>query len=241
MSGSSLAMYEAIRCAKSHCQGVIYGTYRRGTLPCDKTHMSKPDEVARVKIALKRLMEQKNIKAKPLSLKAGLGETFVRDLFEREGNDVKLGTLHKLAGALDVSFDEILGSEAIVIAGRVGAGGNVIYDEVRDGLAPRPPAMGGKLEALEVEGDSMLPRYSSGDIVYIGRTHSGMLPEWYGEYCAVRLVTGETYIKLLARGTRPGFVTLRSLNAADMEDVEIEWATPIVFVLPRLARRMMGF
>jgi phage repressor protein C with HTH and peptisase S24 domain len=234
-------MLEAIACAKSHRQGVIDSTFRLQVPACDKPHMEHQDEVARVKGVLRRLMEEKGIKAKPLARKAGLGETFVRDMFEREGSDLKLGTLHKLAGALDVSIDELVGSAAVIIAGRIGAGGTVVYEETRDGLAPRPPAIGGKLEALEVEGDSMLPRYSSGDIVYISRTHPGMMPEWFGEYCAVRLVSGETYVKLLARGSKPGFVTLRSLNAADMEDVEIEWATPIVFVLPRLARRMMGF
>lgn len=188
-------------------------------------------------------MERKGIKAKPLAIKAGLGETAVRDILESRSVDPRVGTLRKLAVELDATLEDLIGSELIPLTGKIGAGGTIIFEEdtSRDNMAPRPPAMGGALEALEVEGDSMLPRYSSGDVVYISRRHPGMLPEWFGEYCAVRLVTGETYVKQLARGSRPGYVTLRSLNAADMEDVEIEWATPIVFVLPRLARRMMGF
>ena len=101
---------------------------------------------------------------------------------------------------------------------------------------PRPPGITGRLEALEVVGDSMLPRYSSGDVVYISRDIDGVLDAYIGEYCAVRLTSGETYVKLLARGSRPGFFTLRSLNAADIEDVEVEWATPIIFVMPRAGR-----
>jgi phage repressor protein C with HTH and peptisase S24 domain len=203
--------------------------------------MTDDYEVARVKAEIKRLMDLKGLKAKPLSKLAGLGETAVRDMFDREGSDMKVGTLHKLAGALDVSVDDILGAAGVPIVGRVGAGGNVVYDEVRSGSAPRLPGMGSKLEALEVDGSSMLPRYSSGDVVYISCERRGVAEEDIGEYCAIRLQSGETYIKQLAYGSRPGFFTLRSLNAEDILDVELEWATPIVFVVPRATRRLMGF
>jgi repressor LexA len=203
--------------------------------------MQEEYEVTRVKAQLKRLMERKGIKAKPLSIKAGLGETAVRDIFEREQADMKVGTLHALAGALDVTIDDILGATAIDLVGRVGAGGSVIYSEAPLGTAPRPPGISGAVEALEVEGTSMLPRFSSGDVVYIAREHDGVSLEDIGDYCAVRLTSGETYVKQLALGSRPGLFTLRSLNAEDMPDVELEWATPIIFVLPRAARRRMGF
>ena len=31
----------------------------------------------------------------------------------------------------------------------------------------------------------------------------------------------------------PGRFTLRSLNAADMENVEVIWAAPVLFVMPK--------
>lgn len=228
-------------CALSHRQGVKHLTYPLGLFACDNSHMPEKYEVTRVKAELRRLMERKGIKAKPLAKKAGLGETAVRDIFEREGSDMKVGTLHKLAGALDVTIDGILGAGAVDIVGRVGAGGNVIYSEAPLGAAARPPGVSGAVEALEVEGTSMLPRYSSGDIVYIAREHDGVDPEDVGDYCAVRLLSGETYVKQLALGSKPGLFTLRSLNAEDIIDVELEWATPIIFVMPRSARRRLGF
>lgn len=229
------------KCAKPHGQGVIVCAYPVRRISCETTHMRTADDNEQVKEALRRLMEIKQMKAKPLAKKAGLGETAVRDYLERETSDVKVGTLRKLARALDVSIEDLLGVEQVVITGRVGAGGSVIFDEA-DGLetAPRPPGIGGNLEALEVVGDSMLPRYSSGDIVYISRVHDGLSPQYFGEFCAIRLVSGETYIKQLSRGSKPGFYTLRSLNAADIEDVEVEWATPIIFVLPRISRGLLA-
>lgn len=186
-------------------------------------------------------MLRKGIARKPLAQRAGLGDTSVRDLLDNEDRDIKLGTLFKLSGALDMTIDEFVGgAQPVPLSGRIGAGGSIIFEEVPGDTVPRPPGMGGDLEALEVDGDSMLPRYSSGDVVYIDKASRGVSEDCFGEYCAVRVVSGETYIKLLARGSRPGFVTLRSLNAADIEDVEIEWATPIIFVLPRAARRRMG-
>jgi DNA-binding Xre family transcriptional regulator len=228
-------------CATSHRQGVKRLIFRPLAFACDKAHMPEPYEVDRVKAELKRLMDLKGIKAKPLSKKAGLGDTAVRDIFEREGADMKVGTLHALAAALDVTLDDIVGAAGVSIVGRIGAGGNVIYSEGPLGDAPRPPGLTIKVEALEVDGSSMLPRYSSGDVVYIAREHDGVVEEDIGEFCAVRLTSGETYVKQLAHGSRPGFFTLRSLNAEDILDVEIEWATPIVFVLPRVARRRLGF
>lgn len=84
----------------------------------------------------------------------------------------------------------------------------------------------------------MLPKYSDGDIIYIQRWHDGILPEYIGEDCAIRLSTGETYIKQLIKGSEEGRFTLLSLNAPPIENVEIEWATPIAFIMPARSRRL---
>jgi repressor LexA len=98
----------------------------------------------------------------------------------------------------------------------------------------------GKLVALIVEGSSMLPIYSDGDIIYIPRSHwEGVLEDDIGDDCAVRLKSGETYVKQLVRGSAPDRWTLRSLNAPDMENVELEWATRVLFIMPRRSREML--
>lgn len=227
-----------IGCEYSHGQGVKSRIFSGHIRACDTSHVDERAEIERVKASIRRLMAQKNMAAKPLSKKAGKGETFVRDMFEAA--DVKIGPLHRIADALDVTVADIVGGAMVTVAGRIGAGGTVIYESVGDAEAPRPPGLSGRIEALEVEGSSMLPRYSPGDIVYIAGEAAGVSQEDIGEFCAVRLTTGETYIKQLSYGSRPGLFTLRSLNAEDIEDVEVEWATPIIFVLPRAARRRLG-
>lgn len=232
---------EGYRCVATHRQGVFLRTSRTHAESCDTTHMSEhSDKVEEVREALRRVMERKGMKPKPLAKRAGLGDTSIRDLLDNPGRDIKIGTLQKIAGALEVNVEDLLGDNGVPLTGRVGAGGSIIFSEVDGGTMPRPPGGGGDLEALEVIGDSMLPRYSSGDIVYISRTHDGLTADAIGDYCAVRLESGESYIKLLARGSRPGLWTLRSLNAADIEDVELTWATPILFVLSKAARLRLG-
>lgn len=230
------------RCVATHRQGVLLHPYPFSREKCVTTHMTDGmDELQRVRAALREAMERKAIKNKPLAQKAGLGETSVRDLLDNEDRDIKLGTLFKIAGALDTDIRDLIGgSPAVPLVGRVGAGGNIVYDEVIGETVPNPPGLTGQVEALEVQGTSMLPRYSNGDVVYISATMRGISEEDIGDFCAVRLKSGETYVKQLAYGSRPGFFTLRSLNAEDIVDVEVEWAAPILFVMPRAARRLLG-
>jgi repressor LexA len=67
-----------------------------------------------------------------------------------------------------------------------------------------------------------------------------VLLDYLGEDCAVRLTTGETYIKQLIKGSSPGLFTLLSLNAPPIENVEVEWATPVVFIMPARSRHLFS-
>lgn len=171
-----------------------------------------------------------------------MGETLVRDILKpkRDNPDVRLGTLVRLAGALDCRLEDLIVSPRVPIAGHIGAGGSIIFEDPLpdEETVLRPPAISGEVTALEVRGDSMLPKYETGDIIYIQRQHEGVLPQYIGEYCAVRLLGGETFLKKLAYGSAPERFTLVSLNAADMADVEVEWATPVLFVMPRRSRSL---
>jgi SOS-response transcriptional repressor LexA len=173
-----------------------------------------------------------------LSLKAGMSATGIKDLINRVDNP-GIGTLHKIAEALDVSFEHLVGGGSIPLVGDIGAGGEIILfpnSEFEHEMVARPPLTYGPVIALRVAGDSMLPKYDSGDIVYVRREHDGVLPTYIGSHCAVHLADGGTYLKILSAGTEPGKYTLRSLNAADMENVEVIWASPVLFIMPRSAR-----
>src|SRR6185312_6859531 len=177
-----------------------------------------------------------------LSKAAELSESAVRDLLTRTDNP-GIGTLTRIAEALEMPVDRLTGAGLTVpVLGNIGAGGEVIFatdpDRVLNGnndfpTVPRPPLVTGRLMALQVVGSSMLPKYDPGDIIYVRRDHEGILPAYLNRYCAVRTGDGGTYLKILSPGSEAGHYTLRSLNAPDMENVEVVWASPVLFVMPK--------
>jgi len=194
-------------------------------------------DITAVRDSLGRLMKARDIKRKPLAKQAGLGETAIRDIFDEKRTDVRASTLVKLAEFFDVSMDELVGMGPVPLLGKIGAGGEVIfYEDPEPRMVPRPPLGAGRLMALEVVGGSMLPKYEPGDVVYIRRDHEGVLPEYLNDYCAVHTADGGTYLKILAPGTEPNRYTLRSLNAEDMANMEVIWASPVLWVMPRRSR-----
>jgi phage repressor protein C with HTH and peptisase S24 domain len=226
-------------CEISHGQALACGIFRAsrlGGLPCDISGMGNSLNIQAIRDTINREMEAKGFSRRKLSLTAGLSVSSVRDLLERTENP-GIGTLRKVAEALDLPFEAISGTERVPLMGKIGAGGAIAFFEAtQPEFVPRPPLAPGPLMALEVAGESMLPKYDPGDIVYIRRDHDGVLPRYIGEYCAVHLADGGTYLKILAEGSQPDRYTLRSLNAADMPNVEVIWAAPVLFIMPRRSR-----
>lgn len=194
-------------------------------------------EIEKIRAFIIAEMERQALSRRALSARAGIGMTAVRDLLERTANP-GISTLNKVAGALSLPIEALLGRDSVPLVGKIGAGGLVSYASDDDSyeMVARPPNAVGDILALEVLGDSMLPKYEAGDVIYINQEHPDPAERHVGEYCAIRLADGGTYLKMLAKGAAPDRYTLRSLNAADLENVEVEWATPVLFIMPRRSR-----
>jgi repressor LexA len=127
---------------------------------------------------------------------------------------------------------------SVPIMGRVGAGA-VIQPEIEQ----MPPEGLGEVElpfpiseetiAFEVAGESMLPKYENGDIIVVYREQHHPLTSFYGEEAAVRLKTGERYLKTIERGKSASVVNLTSFNAKPINAVKLEWIGEICVTLPR--------
>lgn len=118
------------------------------------------------------------------------------------------------------------------LAGYVGAGQEVYqFDEDGAGYVDAPPGATSATEAVEVRGESMLPLYEDGTILYYSKQ---MSPDvMLGRRCIVRLEDERVLVKTLRRGSERGLWTLVSLNAPDIEDVGVQWAAPIDWIKPR--------
>jgi transcriptional regulator with XRE-family HTH domain len=217
----------------------IFRESRGGRVPCD---ISPMPNIAAIRETIERVMQEKGFSRRSLSKAAELSESAVRDVLSRTDNP-GIGTLTKIADALEMPADELTGAGLRVpILGNIGAGGEVLFatdpdEELNDfdslPSVPRPPLAVGRLMALQVVGSSMLPKYENGEIIYVRRDHEGVLPAYLNRYCAVRTAEGGTFLKILSPGTQAGRYTLRSLNAPDMENVEVVWAAPVLFTMAK--------
>jgi len=87
--------------------------------------------------------------------------------------------------------------------------------------------------AFEVSGDSMLPKYENGDIIVVFKEQQHPVSSFYGEEAAVRLKTGERYLKTIERGKSATQVNLTSFNAKPINGVKLDWIGEICVTLPR--------
>ena len=133
---------------------------------------------------------------------------------------------------------EYLGLNSVPIMGRIGAGASIEPEHEQvppEGLGEieLPFPMAEETIAFEVAGDSMLPKYENGDVIVVFRDQRHPLSSFYGEEAAVRLKTGERYLKTIERGKSPALVNLKSFNAKPIVGVKLEWIGEIYVTLPR--------
>lgn len=116
--------------------------------------------------------------------------------------------------------------------GFVGAGQAIVpFDADESEWVEAPPEVEPGTVAVEVRGESMLPAYEDGFLLYYSRR----LPphEMLNKRAVVQLANGSMLVKTIRRGTTPGYWNLGSLNAYDLEDQVVEWAAPIDWIKPR--------
>ncbi|MBL3587425.1 phage repressor protein [Rhodovulum sulfidophilum] len=205
--------------------------------------------------------EKLGISEGALSLQAGLSRDGIRNWRRRleKGEDAAGATISALAGvarALSVSETWLIhgigdGPDAptIAIAGAVGAGARVpVFDAYEKGDGPQvecPPGLSPhNIVAVEIEGDSMEPVYSAGDLLFYTRWSDGSVPsEAVGKRCVCECEEGLGWVKVVRQGREPGLFDLHSFNDQTpvMYGVRLKWAAPIKLHWPaELARKVDG-
>lgn len=158
--------------------------------------------------------------------------------------------LEGLANIFHVSPSALIIEErpTIALAGKVGAGAKVpLFDAYEKGDGPQiecPPGIPSSgIVAVEIEGDSMEPVYSDGDILlYSRQTHEGVPSEAIGRRSVCEDVDGNVWVKQVKRGDEKDRFHLISLNPGSqtMWNVALKWASPIRMYWPQDLVKKVG-
>ena len=202
--------------------------------------------------------KEKGLSEQGLAKAAGLSKDGIRNWRRRheageENAGANVSSISKVASALGVSELWLLhgiGDQSpatITIAGKVGAGAQVpVFDAYAKGDGPQvecPPGLSPHgVVAVEIEGDSMEPIFSAGDILFYTRhTHDGVPDDVVGHRCVIEDEDGMGWVKQVKAGDEPGLFHLISLNpgANTMWNKRLKWAARVRLAWPaELARKV---
>ena len=182
-------------------------------------------DAAMIERGLERTGKSKGGLAKAMGVRAGAVSEILSGI-----RLIKASEIAPITEYLELNF--------VPIKGRVGAGAVIEPDNEQV-----PPEGIGEIElpfpiaeetvAFEVSGDSMLPKYENGDMIVVYREQRHPLSSFYGEEAAVRLKSGERFLKTIERGKAPNQVNLTSFNAKAINGVKLDWIGEIALSLPK--------
>jgi phage repressor protein C with HTH and peptisase S24 domain len=193
--------------------------------------------------ALKNARKAAGLTQSDLARKAGVAQQLIGQLERGEVRSTK--AIYRIAEILDAAaniLDPALPSgsnhyRSVPLVGYVGAGSQVLaLDDHHKGAGleevEAPP--GGATRstvAVRVRGESMMPAYMDGDLLYYDQKEDGDFTHLIGRECVVALADGRVFVKRIHRGSQPGRWMLVSHNGSPIEDVEITWAARVKWVL----------
>lgn len=156
---------------------------------------------------------------------------------ERGERKLDEDSIQTAAEVFEVTREVVLAEQTpIRVMGRVGAGGSIEpdFEQVpEDGLftVDLPFAVPDGIDGFEVDGDSMMPAYRTGDVILVWRDQKRPTGDFLGEEAAVLTDKGYRALKEIQRGRSSNFYNLASYNAKLIEDVKIQWVGEIYLVV----------
>lgn len=104
------------KCVETHRQGVSQTPYAFISRTCDNTHMTKQAfPIDAVRDSIRRMMDERGDKAKPLAIGLGLSETGIRDIFLDKTKSVGGPKLSVIARYYGVTVDDIMAGTATTV------------------------------------------------------------------------------------------------------------------------------
>jgi len=158
---------------------------------------------------------------------------------KRQG--ISTSTLEALAPVLKTTVSWLMsGVDApdgyrVRVVGLIGAGGAIDTDweQLTEPLfeIEIPFPLSGDAIGFQIDGDSMWPKYDSGDVIVVSRAGEP-IESLYGQEAAVHVRDGGRFFKRIVQTPVAGLFDLESYNAPPMRGKEINWASGLIARVP---------
>jgi phage repressor protein C with HTH and peptisase S24 domain len=189
---------------------------------------------------LKRARDEAGLSQTALAKRAGVSQQAIGEIERGAVRSSK--AIFKIASALGVPASFLdpsipstpLGGHFVPVVGYVGAGSAIftVDDHPKGGgleeVEAPPGVSSSSVIALRVRGDSMVPVYRDGDLIFYDQKESGDLMHLVGRDCVVQLEDGRTFLKELRRSN--GDLYLHSHNADPIINPRISWAARVRWI-----------
>lgn len=191
-------------------------------------------------LALQAIASQKLTVAEA-ARRSGVSYDTIRDLKRGKQLTTSAEKARKIATGLGfIWHHDEAATEYVSVAGRVGAGAEVdLYDAYPKGeglyrVACPPQISSHGIVAVEVAGESMVPVYQPGTVLFYSRTTMGVPTEALGRICVCEDSHGRAWVKQVKTGQQEGTFSLISINpmSETLHGVHLKWAAPVRFSLP---------
>lgn len=198
------------------------------------------------KIALDRALAITGRSLRSVATAADVSYDQLKNLRQGKAQTTNVDAAMKVAAAFGVTLDDFYAgiftpeTPMIAVAGCVGAGSIVeLIDPYSKGngmyhVACPPQLSPHGIVAVEVAGESMVPVYPPGTVLFYTRETMGVPAEAVGRICVCEDVDGRAWVKHVKIGLEEGTFSLISVNPAHdaRHGVRLKWAAPIKFSLP---------
>ncbi|WP_254702437.1 S24 family peptidase [Roseivivax sp. THAF197b] len=205
--------------------------------------------------ALQSALKQTGSSVRSIAAKSGVPYERLKQVARGRTNSTNADDAYRIAQAFGVSFESFMEGDikghppSVEVAGSVGAGAKVpVFEVYEKGAGPRVEVPAGfpssGIVAVEVQGDSMAPTYSPGEMLFYTRaTPDGVPDDAIGRICVIEDIDGMGWVKQLRTGDEPGLFHLVSINSGSetMWNKRVKWAARVRFNLsPELVRKVGG-
>jgi len=203
--------------------------------------MASNFSMRKVREAVTKALAERGLRPRTLARMAGLGETAIRDILKEMTDDVRLGTLSKIAEVVEMPLVAFTGLRGVPILGTVGDGARIRAPVTQaPELAPAIYTSVADLIAYHVATRSLEPKLSPGDILYVPARPSGpQEPVDPDLLYVVELENGDLLVRRILSRAETGKSSLSLPAGRRKQEATIVSLRPVLMICPKAAHPML--